>query len=94
MNDDPTDYWNAWRTEKQSRHERWCRENTAEIKAAGIPIAKETWTSLIFRIPGKPMVDFYPHTGRWRVVGPKQSKTHNGGAKAFLAWFAKQRVPL
>lgn len=44
---------------------------------------------LMFREPGKPPVDFWPSTGRWRI--PKAgSKTHNGGATSFLAWYRKQ----
>ena len=42
-----------------------------------------------FREVGKPPVDFYPSTGRWRVVG-LGNKTYNGGATAFLAWYRKQ----
>ncbi len=90
--DDASEFWREWRTNKQERHSKWAEDNAEIIKASGIPIAKATWTSLIFRIPGKPMVDFYPHTGRWRITGPKQSKTYSGGARSFLAWFAKQKA--
>ena len=51
---------------------------------------------IMFREKGKPMVDFYPSSGRWRIVGtatiqkmqpaPKESR----GAKAFLNWYERQ----
>jgi hypothetical protein len=43
----------------------------------------------LFREPGKPRVDFYPSTGRWRTVGREPEKVHRGGARAFIAWYAK-----
>ncbi len=45
--------------------------------------------TLLFREFGKPPVDFYPSTGKWRVAQPS-SKTYSGGGKAFLSWYAKQ----
>lgn len=47
--------------------------------------------ALLFRVPGKPWVDFYQSTGRWRKVGKMAGDTvYKGGAKAFLEWFELQ----
>lgn len=46
--------------------------------------------SILFREPGKPKVDFYPSTGRWRIPGT--SITFNGGAKKFLRWYERLGV--
>ena len=40
-----------------------------------------------YHLTGKPQVQFWPSTGRWRARG----KTFSGGAKAFLNWYKKQR---
>jgi hypothetical protein len=49
--------------------------------------------SVLFREHGKPRVDFFLSTGRWRVVGAGASRLMSGHARAFLAWYAKQEVP-
>lgn len=72
-------------------HDRWHREQLAALRASGLTF-EERPEAVIFREPGGPFVDFYPSTGRWRVVGkgaPKQ--TFRGGVEAFLGWYAKQR---
>jgi len=79
----------AMRAATRDRHAEWKRNNTAVLQASGISFtitnASETF---LFREPGKPKVDFYPSTGRWRVAG--QSRTFSGGAAKFLDWYAKQ----
>lgn len=73
--------------DKQERHKRWHEENREAINVSGIPY-KDKGETLLFREVGKPRVDFYPSTGRWRVVGVV--RTFRGGAKAFLNWYNKQ----
>ncbi len=73
------------REERRERHAQWYRENMEILRASGLRF-EERATAMLFREPGKPRVDFYPHTGRWRAHG----WTFKGGAKAFLAWYAKQ----
>jgi hypothetical protein len=40
-------------------------------------------STYLFREDGKPKVDFYPGTGRWKV----KNKMYKGGAEKFLHWY-------
>lgn len=85
-------------------HEPWRQKNLAILRASGLAFTERA-DALIFREPGKPRVDFYPATGRWRVVGEgpdrrfragqrgEDGRTFRGQARAFLAWYAKQAPP-
>ena len=64
-------------------------KNIDFLKKSGVEFKKRE-TSCLFREAGKPRVDFYPHTGRWRVVGVEKFRTKGGGAKVFLVWYEKQ----
>jgi hypothetical protein len=65
------------------------RENTALIEASGISFTvSDEGRCLSFRERGKPMVDFYPETGRWRRMKPKW--VGGLGAEAFLNWYRAQ----
>jgi len=78
---------------RQARHQNWKADNLAILAQAGIPCrATNHHECICFREAGKPKVDFYPSTGRWRVVGGV-SETFSGGATAFLAWYRKQEMP-
>jgi hypothetical protein len=71
---------------KEQRDKRWA-DNEKQIIKSGIPYRKTyTETCYLFREDGKPKVDFYPSTGRWRC----NNRTYSGGAKAFLTWYKKQ----
>jgi hypothetical protein len=59
--------------------------NVAILRASGI-LFEERSNAVLFREPGRPKVDFYPGSGRWRVVGAANGPTLAGGAKAFLSW--------
>lgn len=73
---------------RQAQHEKWHRENRAEIDASGIPYT-DRGEALLFRFADI-KVDFYPSTGRWRLVGIAGGKAMRGGARAFLAWLGKR----
>ncbi len=79
------------RAERQDRHAQWFEQNMAVLRASGLRFSVRP-TAVLFREKGKPRVDFYPHTGRWRIVGAPNGPTRplRGGANAFLAWYAKQ----
>lgn len=65
------------------------RENTASLEASGIPFTvSDGGRCLSFREPGKPTVDFYPHTGRRRRMKPKW--VGGVGAEMFLRWYRAQ----
>ncbi len=73
---------------RKNRHEEWRETNMAVLRTASFQFREtNNGECLLFREPGKPMVDFYPSTGRWRVVGTKSSPTLSGGAEAFLVWY-------
>lgn len=71
---------------RKNRHAKWKEDNTKVIA-----ICEFTFTitnngeTILFRIPGKPMVDFYPSTGRWYL--PNKGQVFSGGAHKFLDWF-------
>jgi len=68
---------------KQERHQKWFDKNMAIILGMTF-IFKDT--VCLFRETGKPKVDFYPHTGRWKV----KNKMYNGGGQSFKNWYNKQ----
>lgn len=73
------------------RHERELRRgrNREVINRSGLKHkVTNNGECFCFREKGKPRVDFYPSTGRWRVVG--QSLTYKGGAERFLRWYTEQ----
>lgn len=74
--------------DKRSRHAKMHTQNRAILRESGFPFS-DKGEALLFREDGKPRVDFYPSTGRWRIPG--SSTTHRGGARAFLQWYAKAR---
>lgn len=85
-------------------HDKARTENLALLRESGLRFAERP-DAVLFREPGKPRVDFYPPTGRWRLVGEgpdrrfrccqrgEDGRTFRGGARAFLAWYAKQERP-
>lgn len=83
----------AWyvglRAERKDKHLAWKEANLAILRASGVPLVGRE-EACLFREDGKPRVDFYPSTGRWRVVGDGRNKTFRGGAAAFLKWYAKR----
>jgi hypothetical protein len=80
----------AMKAHTQARHAEWKQKNTETLTFSGLDfVATNGGETFLFREPGKPKVDFYPSTGRWRIVGATR-KTFKGGARSFLNWYAKQ----
>ena len=76
--------------DRAERHAIWKRENLAYLRGAGVTFTDRGET-LLFRWPSKPAVDFYPSTGRWKVVsGPRRGSVLRGGAMRFLTWYTNQ----
>lgn len=76
---------------RKERHSRWRTQNILALQATQfIYTVTNNGETFLFREAGKPKVDFYPSTGRWRVSGIKQ--TFHGGGKLFIQWYRKQRV--
>lgn len=88
---DTAEMGRALQAAKKERHAEWKRLNMAALTASGLPFRETNCgESILFREPGKPKVDFFPSTGRWRVAGVK--KTFRGGAKAFVRWYLAHKV--
>lgn len=87
MDNDISETYAAMNQEKRERHAEWKRLNTIALEESGIPYRVAGPETFIFREVGKPKVDFYPSTGRWREMS--SGKTFRGGAKAFIAWYKK-----
>lgn len=75
--------------------------NVKILEDSGIPFNLNDIESVaMFREDGKPMVDFYPSTGRWRIVGqggtpgimmPTRDMTQfRKGARSFLNWYKQK----
>lgn len=97
MPSDTVEAFGAMRELRQARHAEWFEKNMAALRAAGL-LARDRVelrsTAILFREFGRPRVDFYPHTGRWRIVGAPggSQRPMRGGAEAFIRWYAKQGV--
>lgn len=89
MSEDTIAVFRLLRAQRQEQHRNWYVENTATLKAAGIPFALANGgETLVIREAGMPRIDFYPSTGRWRCID--RQKTYSGGATAFLKWYRSQ----
>lgn len=91
---DMADDFRAMNTHRQQQHQEWKEANLATLRTVNAKFREtNNGETITFREAGKPRVDFYPSTGRWRVVGdPQNKRTMSGGAVAFLAWYAKQEI--
>lgn len=84
---DMGDDFRAMRDEKKRRHREWREENREAIVSSGLPFI-DRGEAFLFRDSSKTLVDFYPSTGRWRVLGAKG--TQSGGAEKFLEWYGQR----
>ncbi|MHB9110429.1 MAG: hypothetical protein ACYDCO_25535 [Armatimonadota bacterium] len=82
------------RKARQASHQRNYEQNMAILRQSGLKF-EERSTSVLFREYGKPRVDFFPHTGAWRLVGKPTGKplTYSGGASRFISWYRQQSMP-
>lgn len=98
---DMAEYFKDMNEEKKKRHQGWKEENTRILAEAGLPYLIKGDEVILFREPGKPKVDFYPSTGRWKSITRRQPsemfvagsdiiKYFSGGAEVFLKWYKKQ----
>lgn len=67
--------------------------NEQLLRAAGITYRPGAYngSSLVFYIreAGMPAIDFFPHTGRWRLLKGRKSVMFEGGANKFINWYSK-----
>lgn len=86
---DMGELYNARRAEQKRRHSDNRRYARALFADSGLVYEERNLAeAILLREPGKPKVDYYPSTGRWRVAG--EPRTYNGGPEAFFAWYEKQ----
>ena len=90
--DEPSEFVEMCRDlteERKKRHQEWHVANMRILEAAPFKYTVTAkGTCLLFREIGKPNVDFYPHTGRWKAG----ARMYSGGAAAFVKWYQKQRT--
>lgn len=82
---DMAEVFNAMKDAKKERHSNWYEKNLKLLSNSGFTYTHKD-TVCLFRELNKPKVDFYPHTGRWKV----NNKMKRGGAEAFIKWYTKQ----
>ena len=88
---DTIDAFRAMRDHYRSEHANNKAINLAMVQQSGLKFrVTNNGECLVFREPGKPKVDFYPSSGRWRDVGLSK-RNYSGGAEAFLQWYASQK---
>lgn len=88
---DLADDYKAMSEAKKQRREKRIDDNIKILYGPTCKIKFELRKNenlLLFREQGKPKVDFYLGTGRWR----SKNKTYKGGAKSFLIWYSKQNL--
>jgi hypothetical protein len=93
MNKKIIENWKFLKEEKKKRHAQWKNDNI-QILVDNMGDRFEfrnDMETIIFRDKDYPQVDFYPSTGRWRIVGNEKSYTYSGGAEKFIEWYEKQK---
>lgn len=87
---DMADDFAAMRAHRQQQHADWKKKNMEILNGSTLIFTTtNNGETLCFREANKPRVDFYPSTGRWRVVG-NNAKAQSGGAGRFLNWYREQ----
>lgn len=83
--------FNEMTQERKERHRQWKEENLTKLGATRGLLFRvvNDGECCLFRESGKPRVDFYPSTGRWRIPGSNRPP-FKGGATAFIHWYEKQ----
>ena len=80
---DMKEIYNAMRQDRQRRHWNNYEKNLEIINGMNFELKD---TVCLFREPGKPKVDFYPHTGKWKA----NNRMFHGGGRSFVNWYNKQ----
>ena len=89
MSEEICDYFAASKEFRKEMHREQKAANLGVLKESGLKFCStNNGENLLFREKGKPKVDFYPSTGRWRVAGLRG--TFNGGGAAFINWYTEQ----
>lgn len=70
---------------RKERHRGWKQQNMEVLQKSGIAYSVvNRGETVLFRIEGKPKVDFFPSTGRWMTYS--DHKVFGGGATKFIEW--------
>lgn len=77
-------FWNH--TDAVEAIGKWAKEHGVER------VSLQPHPAFRFNEPGVPMVDYYPSTGRWRMVEVGAGATcGRGNVKKFLSWYGELR---
>jgi hypothetical protein len=90
--DDPAAAADARRNLRQEEKQQRKRDALAAIELSGFAYRlTNNSENVLFREPGKPHVDFYPSTGKWRRIHDgSHGYINSGGVEVFLEWYARQ----
>ncbi len=59
------------------------------LKRSGL-VYQANGDRLELRDSGRPTCDFFPATGRWRVLTGRRYRYYRGGPIAFINWYGRQ----
>jgi hypothetical protein len=88
---DTAETYAAMTEARKKRHAEWRAENLRALRESGEAF-EERATAVLFRSEEK-SVDFYPDTGRWKIIRPRPfgDPFRGGGAERFLTWWKKKK---
>ena len=88
IDNDVSEMWREHNEARQARHAKWKKINLRTIRESELACVIKSEV-VLFRESGCHKIDFYPSTGRWRIVGKSKyaKKVFSGGAEKFLKWY-------
>lgn len=93
MDQNELGFYQSLKEERKERKSASLEENMKAINESGLPYeTRNNGTVILFRLPGKPDVDFYPTTNHWHIIIANERLKMDGNAKKFLKWFEKQHI--
>ena len=79
--------------DRKERHLDMKKRNIKTLVSSGFELTfANEFEACLFRYQNYPKVDFFPSTGRWRIVDKGKQQTMKGGAANFLEWFKNQKI--
>jgi hypothetical protein len=86
---DMGDVFRMMRENKKENHARFKESNIKNIIDSKIPCTIKDEV-VLFREQGKPHIDYYPSSNRWKVIKKPNHKMMYGNAIKFIVWYEKQ----
>lgn len=86
------DFWRDYRAAQKERRKSQEAQNVNILSREGWlddgKLINESPLCIRFQRGERPLADFWPSTGRYRLA--KGGKTKAGGARAFIRWYNRQ----